>query len=148
MPDTKKLPFLEDKKYDENATPEEIDAIESRVFMSGDKIIYFKEIKHITPFSVNIVFNKIDKLGESLGWHALIIDLRHANRPDSESRREINKRFSKACKNVKHVSYVIGSNILIRTAARFVMYQTKLDSYSIHKTMDGAFDAINNKFND
>lgn len=139
---------FETRPYHEDASEEEIKAIKDLVFVFSDNIIAFKEMKVISPFSANLVFDQMELLGKNFDHYGILIDLTTSQKPDSKSRRVINKRFKKICEDVEHVSFCTGKNFIINAAARFVMYQTNLGSYSIHKTIDGAVNAIKSKLNE
>jgi len=139
---------LEKKKYNEDASPEIIKLIKSRVTIVEDNIILLKEIPTASPFSVKIIFDEIEKLSSKFNTCGYLIDLNESNIPDSETRQHINERFKNAVSNVQHVSFVTGKNFIINTAARFVMYQTKLKSFSICKTLDEGVLKIKEAIND
>lgn len=144
----KKIDFLFEKRpYNEDATPEEITAIKNNVHIYSPQVIYLDELPVVSPFSINLVFDEIERLGNELGLHGLVVDIRNTERPDAKARRVINARFSKVCESIEHVSFCTGKNILINTAARFVMYQTNLNSFSIHKTVEASIRAIKDKLN-
>ena len=138
---------FEKRAYNEDATEEEIQAIKNEVFIYDKEVIYYKEILVVSPFSINISFGEVERLGEQMGKHGLLIDIRQVKNPDARTRRAINSRFSKICESVEHVSFCTGKNILLNTAARFVMHQTNLNSFSIHKTVGASIEAIKKKLN-
>ncbi len=138
---------FEHRAYDEHATEEEIQAIKNQVFVYEKGIICLKEIPVVSTFSINLVFDELERLGKQIAKHGILIDITETQRPDAQTRRVINARFSKICESVQHVSFCTGKNLLINTAARFVMYQTNLDSYSIHKTIEASIEAIKEKVN-
>jgi len=138
---------FERRAYNEDATEEEVQAIKNEVFMYDKEIVYYKEILVVSPFSINISFDEVDRLGQQMGKHGLLIDVRYVKNPDARTRRAINSRFTKTCESVEHVSFCTGKNVLLNTAARFVMYQTNLNSFSIHKTVEASIQAIKKKLN-
>jgi len=130
--------ILEKRAYNEDATAEEIQAIKNRIFLHSPEIIYYHELQIISPFSIKLAFEKVEELGAKMGAHGLLIDIRNTVRPDAITRRVINQEFTRLCENIAHVSFCSGKNFLINTAARFVMYQTNLDSFSVNKTIEEA----------
>jgi len=137
---------IENREYGENSTAEEINALQEQVFLYDPNIVYYKEIKIVTPFSVRTLFDKSDELISRIDGEAgIIMDLRRAQVPSAKTRRAINQRFTKITESVRHCSFYLGGNILIRGAARFVMHQTSLQSFSIHKELDDAIKAINDR---
>jgi len=138
---------FEQKAYNEDATAEEIEAIKNNVFIYDKDIIYYKEMPIISPFSINVAFDEMERLSEQMVKHGILIDLRDSQKPNVPTRRVINARFSKICESVEHVAFCTGRNILINAAVRFVMYQTKLNSFSIHKTVEASVQVIKEKVN-
>ena len=136
---------LEDKVYTEKSTQQEIEALRSRVFMHSPNIIYYKEIKLMSPFSVNTLFDHADELIVGLDRPGMLIDIRETNVPNTQTRRRKYARFAKISKKIEHASFLIGGNVLVRAVAMFVMPQTKLESYSLHKKLDDAISVLNNK---
>ena len=138
---------FEQRTYNEDATAEEIQAIKSNVFIYNKNTICYKEMPIISPFSIKVAFDEIERLSEQMTKHGLLIDLRDSQKPNAPTRRAINARFSKICENVEHVAFCTGRNILINAAVRFVMYQTDLNSFSIHKTVAASVQVIKKKVN-
>lgn len=139
---------FEQRTYKEDGTEEEIQAIKDRVFIYDEGIVYLKEAKTVNSFTINLVFDEMERLGRQTGKHGLLVDISNTQRPDAQTRRVINSRFSRVCESIEHVAFCTGKNIIINSVARFVMYQTNLDSYSIHKTVEAAVRAIKEKVND
>ncbi len=137
---------IEAKKYTSDAPPEIIELIRARVSTSND-IIIVKEIPKPSPFSVTLIFEEISKYAAGYDQCGLLIDIQGTTPPDAETRRVINKEFKRALSNVKHVSFVSGKNFIINTAARFAIFQTKLDSFTISKTMEEGIQHINRVLN-
>ena len=139
---TKQKFIFEKRAYNEDATEAEIQAMKDNVFQYSPQIIYLDEMPVVSPFSIQLVFEQIEILGKQMGEHGLLVDIRNTVRPDSITRRAINKEFTRLCENIAHVSFCTGKNFLINTAARFVMYQTNLDSFSVNKSVEEAVVAI------
>ncbi len=139
---------FEKRPYLEDATPEEIQAIKNNVIIYDPQILYLDELPVVSPFSIGLVFDQVELLGQQLNRHGLIVDIRNTKRPDAITRRLINQRFTQVCEHLAHVSFCTGKNFLINTAAKFVMYQTNLDSYSINTTIEEAVASIKEVIND
>ena len=137
---------LEAKKYTSDAPPEIIELIRARVRVE-DNIIIATEIPKPSAFSIKLIFEEISKYAANYDQCGLLIDVRNTTPPDAETRRVINKKFQRALSNVKHVSFVSGKNFIINTAARFAIFQTKLDSFTISKTMEEGIQHINRALN-
>ncbi|MEL6925602.1 MAG: hypothetical protein AAFO94_16275 [Bacteroidota bacterium] len=138
---THNFPF-ESRQYHADATPAEIQAIKESVFIYDPKIVYVRELPVASSFSINLIFDQTLLLGEQLGDYGMLIDIRNTARPDAKTRRAINQRFYKICEEVSHVAFCTGKNTLINTAAKFVMFQTNLESFSVNRTPEEAAASI------
>ena len=147
MSNKMKHKILESKQYFEDSTEEEVAAIRSRVSIYTSNIILLKEVHKPTEFTVAILFDEVERLSKELDNPSMLADVRDASVPNSKVRKAINERFKGINQFVDHVSYCVGGNILIQAVARFVMYNTKLDSYSIHKSIEDAEKALEKKMN-
>ena len=147
-PTVKSALQLEKRKYFEDASAEEITAIKNSVSLLDEQTIFFLEVPVITPFSANLAFDQIDLYASKLGNCGLIIDLSLCKKPDSIARRTINDRFKKLPENILHVAFFTKQNIIVKTAIKFVMFQSILDSYSVSSTMEEATLALNKILND
>ncbi len=139
--------MIEKKKYDHSASEQVKEAMRKRVTIFQDKIILYDEIPIFSPFSIEIMFSEMTKLANQFNECAYIIDISETQLPDAETRRILNKKFKETLNNVKHVAFVTGKNFIINTAAKFVMFQTNLDSFSINKTREEAVENIKKIFN-
>lgn len=71
----------------------------------------------------------------------LLIDLTDASRPDAAARIGLQQLFS-TVGNVAYAAAFSGRNILLNSAARFVLQRFGLPSFSIHKHEEEAVHAI------
>lgn len=127
--------MLEKKAYHEDCGKQTIEELQKRVFLYCENIIYMKELPIVSPFTTNLLFDRIDELGSQFDKWALIIDLREAERPDARSRRTINKRFLELAKKNIYVAYYT-KGILLNTAIRFVMFGLNINSYSVNNNFE------------
>jgi len=134
--------------YGPDSTPEIQEAIRSRVSLLEDKVILLDEIPVVSPFSIRLVFAEMTKLSEDFTKCAYLVDVSNTSIPDAETRGYINMEFKNTLHSVKHVAFVTGKNFIINTAARFVMFQTNLESFSINKTREEALVIIKKVLND
>lgn len=141
--------MIEKKPYNEDSTPKEVALIKQRVSLMEDRIIRVLEMPIITSFSLNTIFDEMQRLAEGKETIGLLVDLRDSLPPGAEARRTINLRFKAFNDKFVHVSYITGKNFLINTAIRFVMYGTGINSFSVDKLEDTAlkkmYDALQSK---
>ena len=135
---------LEPRAYNEESTPEEIEAIKARVNMYDETIIYYKEVRVITPFSINLMSDEVEKLkGQSKGF-GLLFDLRENKIPDARARRIIYQRVKGVTENVTFVACVTGKNTIIKTALKFVLYHSYSKAYGVFSSVEEGIAAIKN----
>ena len=106
------------------------------------KIIFYKEPYSTTIEQLDINFQTIDNLGKSLGKYHLLIDLTGASRPKAEIRQHIFEKFQLIKSGLLHVGIFTGKNLLLNMAATFIMRKVGLNSFSIHKSLKEAEEAI------
>lgn len=133
---------FEKRPYTETSTLEEIEAIKQCVWIEENGFLWLKEIPVMTPFTINTMFDQIELLGQQFEEYVFLVDLRASDRPDAITRKTLYQRFNKIS-NISHTSFCTGKNFLINTAIRFVMFQTKIPSYSVSKTIEEALQSIN-----
>lgn len=133
---------FEKRPYTEASTPEEIEAIKQCVWVEERKFLWLEEIPIMTPFSINTMFDQIELLGKQFDEYVFLVDLRGSERPDAITRKTLYQRFNKIT-NINHTAFCTGKNFLINTAIRFVMFQNKVPSYSVCKTIEETLESIN-----
>jgi len=117
-------------------SPVDTEEINSRVYMHNPHIIYYNELKSPTPQTIEHAFAEVKRLAATKEKCGLIIDIRNSDPPNAATRRTINASFSSICDMVNHVSFVSGKNIIVNTAAKFIMFQTNLKSFTINGTVE------------
>jgi len=117
--------LLEQKEYNEDATNEEVEALRSRVRVVEPGIITYKELKYMSEFSVNLMFDELDKLIEKETEVSVLLDLSAANAPSFKIRQLLYDRFDKVSSKVRIFSFTTGKNGLMNIALKFFMNTTK-----------------------
>ncbi len=145
----KKTTVLEKRQYFEDSSAEVIEAIKDHVTILSDNIILIKEVPYPSSFSCTILMEEAASKKEALDFEKfyLIIDVRNTQRPNSETRRKLNDLIVKFCHDVIHVSFLTGKSPILNTAIKFVMFQTKLSSFSIDKNIEEALNSFRKKAN-
>ena len=115
------------------SSAEEIQTIRDRVSTKRNDVIFFHELPVQNSFSVEISFDEVSKQALDMDSFDFIVDLTDANRPDAETRNQLNVQFNKLKEKLSHVYFVTGKNIFINTAIKFVMFGMGLKSYSVHR---------------
>jgi hypothetical protein len=120
--------------YGPGATREESDAIADRVSIVGERILLIYELPVQSPFSVDVMFDRIERLARAWDRFAYVIDLTEAKRPDPETRAVLKARVLRLLPRVTHVAIAVGDNLLMRAMARLFAYGMGLSSVGTHAT--------------
>jgi hypothetical protein len=113
---------LANRPYGPDATQEERDAIADRVSVIGERLLLMHELTVQTPFSVSLIFDRLEALTKDWDRFAYVLDLTDATRPDAEVRAAIKSRIARISERVVSVAAVVGDNRLMRAMVRLVGY--------------------------
>jgi hypothetical protein len=122
------------REYGPDSTPEERQAIADRVSVVDTRILFVREMPVQSPFSVQLMFDRIETLSQDWDRFAYIVDLTEAKRPNSETRAALKERSMRINRRISHVAIVVGTNELMRIMARLFAYGMGLASVSVHAT--------------
>jgi hypothetical protein len=120
--------------YGPGATRKESEAIADRVSIVGERILLIYELPVQTAFSVDLMFDRIERLARAWDRFSYVVDLTEAKRPDPETRTVLKGRVLRLLPRVTHVAIAVGDNLLMRAMARLFAYGMGLPSVSIHAT--------------
>jgi hypothetical protein len=113
---------------------EDVEAIADRVSIVADRVLLLREIPVQSPFSIDVMFDRLEALCERWPRFVYVVDLSEATRPGPETRAALKARVLRISARVEHVAFVVGGNVLMRAMARLVAYGMGLRSVSIHVT--------------
>jgi len=128
--------------YGPEATREERDTIEERVSLIGERVLLMREIPVQSPFSVTLMFDRLEAIAEDWDRFAYVVDLTEATRPGPETRATLKARVLHISPRVEHVAIVVGGNVLMRAMARLFAYGMGLRSVSIHASRTEAIEEV------
>lgn len=117
-----------------DATRDEREAMANRVFAVGERLVFMYELPVQSPFSVNLMFDRMELLARDWDRFAYVVDLTEAKRPDAETRAELKARVVRLNPRIVHVAIVVGGNLLMKAMARLFAYNMGLASVGIHST--------------
>jgi hypothetical protein len=120
--------------YGPGATREESEAIADRVSIIGERILLIDELPVQSPFSVDLMFDRIERLARAWDRFAYVVDLTEAKRPCTETRAALKTRVLRLLPRITHVAVAVGDNLLMRAMARLFAYGMGLPSVGIHAT--------------
>lgn len=106
----------------------------NRVFILDEGLVFMHELPVQSPFSVNLMFDRMELLARTWERFAYVVDLTEAKRPDAETRAALKARVGRLVPRVAHVAVVVGDNLLMRAMARLFAFNMGLASVGIHST--------------
>lgn len=125
---------LQLRAYGPDSTREESEAIEDRVSRIGERVLLLREIPVQSPFSINLMFDRVESLAHGWDRFSYVVDLSEAGRPDAATRATLKERVLRVNPRVTHVAIVVGSNLLMRAMARLIAYGMGMTSVGVHVT--------------
>jgi hypothetical protein len=125
---------LDLRAYGPDATREESEAIAERVSRIDDRVLLMREMPVQSPFSINIMFDRLETLARGWDRFSYVVDLSEARRPDAETRAALKERVLRVNPRVAHVAIVVGGNLLMRAMARLFAYGMGMTSVGVHVT--------------
>ena len=120
--------------YGPGSTREESEAIADRVSIVGERVLLMYELPVQSPFSINLMFDRMEHLARAWDRFVYVVDLTEAKRPDPETRAVLKVRVLRLHPRVAHVAIAVGNNLLMRAMARLFAYGMGLPSVGIHAT--------------
>ena len=133
---------LTQRPYGPESTREEREAIEERVSLIGERVLLMREIPVQSPFSVTLMFDRLETIVRDWDRFAYVADLTDATRPGPETRAALKERVLGISTRVVHVAIVVGGNLLMRAMARLFAYGMGLRSVSIHTSRAEAIEEV------
>lgn len=122
-------------------TEEAIDELRSRVSKIDDRLLMLHEVPKQTPFTVDVMFDRIEELTAGLDRFAYVVDLREVERPDAKTRDRLKKRVLAINPRLAHVGLAVGGNAVIRAVAKLVVFAIGFPSFSFHASIQDATEA-------
>ncbi|SEC34006.1 hypothetical protein SAMN04489761_2721 [Tenacibaculum sp. MAR_2009_124] len=113
----------------DNLTEENRDAIISTIFLCNPNVVYMYETTHHNMQKIKVQRQWLFEITKNHKSYDLIVDLSRSKPPSAEIREGI-KTFLNDKMN--RIYIYIGSNVLLKLAAKFVLY-------SVFKDMDYSF---------
>ena len=129
-----KAAALSPRVYGPESTPDEREAITDRVSVVDAGVLLLREIAVQSPFSVQLMYDRLETLSQDWDRFAYVVDLTEAKRPNAETRAALKERSVRINQRIRHVAIVVGTNELMRVMARLFAYGMGLASVSIHAT--------------
>jgi hypothetical protein len=122
------------REYGPESTPEEQHTIADRVSVVAARVLLMRELPIQSPFTVQLMFDRIEALSQDWDRFAYVVDLTDAKRPNAKTRAALKERSLRINRRISHVAIVVGHNELMRIMARLFAYGMGLASVSVHAT--------------
>jgi hypothetical protein len=123
------------------ALPADVVDLRRRVSRIDDRLFLLQQVPIQTPFTVEVLFDRLEELSAGLDRFAYVVDLTQAQRPDAPTRELLKQRIFRLNKRLAHVSLVGGSNVVMRALAKLVVFAGGVRSFSFHESVDDATEA-------
>jgi hypothetical protein len=124
-----------------DASPSELAELRSRVWQIEDRLFCLAEVPIQTPFTIDVMFDRLEELAAGLDRFAYVVDLSMVKRPDARTREKLRQRIAKINPRLAHVAVVVGFNAVIRAVAKLAAFAIGLRSFSFHASVDDATEA-------
>jgi hypothetical protein len=121
--------------------PDEREALRRRVWPIEDRLFMLVEVTHQTPFTVDVLLDRLEELAAGLDRFAYVVDLTGVKRPDARTRERLRQRISEINPRLVHVGLAVGANAVIRAVAKLAAFAIGFRSISFHMTVDEATEA-------
>ena len=119
---------LAHRAYGPESTRDESAAIAGRVSSIGERVLLMREMPVQSPFSVTLMFDRLEALAGGWEQFTYVVDLTEADRPGPETRAVLKERVLRISPRVAHVAIVVGGNLIMRAMARLFAYGMGLRS--------------------
>jgi hypothetical protein len=127
--------------HEAEAGPEARAELRKRVRQIGDRLFFMDEVPVQTPFTLDVLFDRLEELTADLDRFAYVVDLSGVKRPDARVRERLKQRAAGINRRLAHVGLVVGGNAVIRAVAKLTAFSIGFRSFSFHKSIDEAVEA-------
>ena len=132
---------IEARPYGSETSPSERDELRDRVWRIEDRLFMIVEVPIQTPFTLDVLFDRLEEMAAGLDRFAYVVDLRGVRRPDAEAREKLRQRVAQINPRLAHVGVVVGLNAVIRAVAKLAAFAIGFRSFSFHMSVDQAVEA-------
>jgi hypothetical protein len=133
---------IEARPYHADSTAtDERDELRARIRKLDDRLFLFNEVPVQTPFTLDVLFDRLEELTEGLDRFAYVVDLSGVKRPDARVRERLRQRVGRISPHLAHVAAVVGGNAVIRAVAKMAAFAAGFRSFTVHASVDGAIEA-------
>jgi hypothetical protein len=124
-----------------DASPAALAELRKRVWKVDDRLFMINEVPTQTPFTVDVIFDRLEELAAGMDRFAYVVNLSEVKRPDARTRDRLKKRVLAINPRLVHVGLAVGSNAVIRAVAKLVVFAIGFQSFTFHASTDEATEA-------
>jgi len=132
---------IETRPYGPESSPAERLELRDRVWEVEDALFMLVEVPVQTPFTLDVMFDRLEELAAGLNRFAYVVELSSVRRPDARTRERLRQRVARINPRLVHVSVVVGANAVIRAVAKLAAFAVGFRSISFHGTINDALEA-------
>jgi hypothetical protein len=132
---------IEARPYGPEAAQAERLELRERVWQLEDRLFMILEVPIQTPYTVDVMFDRLEELAAGLDRFAYVADLSGVKRPDARVRERLRQRVAHINPRLAHVGIVVGANAVIRAVAKLVAFAIGFRSIGFHTSVDDAVEA-------
>ena len=132
---------IEARPLDAHSTPVEVDELRARVSQLEDRLFMFDEVPVQTPFTLDVLFDRLEEMTAGLDRFAYVVDLSRVKRPNAQVRERLRHRVDRIRPRLAHVAVAVGGNAVIRAVAKLAAFAVGFRSFTIHASLDEAVEA-------
>lgn len=111
---------IEAKEYGPDSTPEELRAIQERLYPLRPGVIMYRELPVPSPYQIGLFGEKLSRLTAGLPGYALVLDLTQARPPGKRCREALRVLFG-AQQNLRMVAVFTGGNFILNGIAKLLL---------------------------
>ena len=132
---------IEARPYGADMTPNEREALLSRVQIVEPGIIFYREIPVQSVESIDLMLGRMDELARQWPTFVEVLDLSTVVRPTPAVRATLRGWMRRLSPRMAHMCVIVEANIIMRAVARFVAYSMNITQVSFHETEAEALNA-------
>ena len=132
---------IEARPYGADMTPEEREALLSRVYVVEPGIVFYREIPVQSVESLDLMLGRMYELACEWPTYVEVLDLSVVVRPSPPVRAVLRGWMRRLVPRLAYMCVIVEKNIVIRAVARFVAYSMNITQVSFYDTEAEALDA-------
>jgi hypothetical protein len=132
---------IEARPYGADMTPEERQALLSRIYVVEPGIVFYREIPVQSVESIDLMLARLYELGCQWPTFIEVLDLSTVVRPSAAVRAVIRDWMLRIEPRLAHMCVIVETNFVMRAVARFVAYSMNITQLSFYETEAEALDA-------